>query len=88
MDPTLPPKHIDKIQICLLCFVLTLSTEYVHVLEPVKVRALQNKYLTMLARYLKYKFKDGAKEHLKKGLKIYDLAAEALSIGTHRLDQQ
>ena len=68
-----PIKRLDVIQIFLITMILTLSTEHVTVCNPQKVKKLQAQYLTMLQRYLKFKFRADAKEHLDNVLKISNI---------------
>jgi hypothetical protein len=45
----------------------------------------QGKYMVMLHRYLKYKYRDNYNSHFAKGLMISSLAKEAKEIRAHRL---
>ncbi len=65
-----PIQRLDIIQIFLITMILTLSTDHVTLFNSQKVNKLQAQYLTMLQRYVKYKFRDDAKEHLDNVLKI------------------
>ena len=78
--------RMDKIQVCLIGTIMTLSMENVNLLEPDKVKMMRLQYVRMLHRYLKFKFKDRANNHLANGMKIYSLAEQALNIEKfHRL---
>ncbi len=89
---TFPPNDNDSIcngifyfQLFLLANIIMLSTDNVTVQDYAKVTEVQGKYMMMLHRYLKYKYKEKYNTHFAKGLMIASLAREAKEIRGHRL---
>ena len=76
---------VDKVQVFLLAHIILLSTDQVQVGNGSEISKLQDQYLTMLHRYLKYKYQRAANAKLAKGIMITSLAREALEIRKHRL---
>lgn len=62
-----------------------LSTDNAKVSNPKQVGEIQSKYLMMLHRYLKYKYKEKYNSVFAKGLMISSLAKEAKAIRARRL---
>jgi hypothetical protein len=50
-----------------------------------EISRVQDQYLTMLHRYLKFKYQQEANSKLAKGIMISSLAREAQEIRSHRL---
>jgi len=65
--------------------IIILSTENTTVSNPKLVEDIQSKFLMMLHRYLKYKYKEKYNSVFVKGLMIPSLASEARDIRSHRL---
>ena len=85
VNPKDPAKHVDKVQLFLLANIMMLSTDSVVVKDYAKVTEIQEKYMTMLHRYLKYKCKDKYNSVFASGLMISSLAKEAREIRQRRL---
>lgn len=78
-------QEVDKVQIFLLAHILLLSTDQALVENNQEVSRLQDQYLTMLHRYLKFKYQQDANAKLAKGIMISSLAREAQEIRSQRL---
>ena len=84
-NPTQGDTNVDRLQMYLLAHILLLSTDQVRVNDVPQVSKLQDNYLTMLHRYLKFKYHQEANTRLAKGIMISSLAREAQEIRSHRL---
>ena len=84
-NPTQGDTSFDRLQMYLLAHVLLLSTDQVRVNDVPQVSKLQDNYLTMLHRYLKFKYHQEDNTRLAKGIMISSLAREAQEIRSHRL---
>ena len=85
VDPRDPEERVDKAMLFLIYNIMMLSTDSVVVKDYAKVTEIQEKYMTMLHRYLKYKCKDKYNSVFASGLMISSLAKEAREIRQRRL---
>ncbi len=85
VNPKDPARHVDKVQLFLLANIIMLSTDHVVVKDCARVSRIQEMYMTMLHRYLKYKYKEKYNSTFAKGLMISSLAGEAREIRQRRL---
>ena len=85
VNPKDPAQNVDKVQLFLLANIIMLSTDSVTVREYAKITRIQELYMTMLHRYLKYKYRKNYNTLFAKGLMISSLAREAKEIRQHRL---
>ena len=84
-NPAQGDNNVDRLQVFLLAHIILLSTDQVRVKDVPQVSKLQDNYLTMLHRYLKFKYNRDANKRLAKGIMISSLAREAQEIRSHRL---
>ena len=83
-EPTSGSK-VDCIMIFYLCHILLYSTDFVKLQMPNRISSIQDKYLKMLHRYLKFKYDQEATKKLGNGIMILSFAREANEIRQKRL---
>ena len=84
-EPTSGSK-VDAVMIFYLCQILLFSTDFVKLQMPNRISLIQDKYLKMLHRYLKFKYdQQEATKKLGNGIMILSFAREANEIRQKRL---
>ena len=76
---------VDTIMVSIICQIFLFNTDFINLKDRFKVAAIQDKYLKMLHRYLKFKYDSEANKRLGNGLMIMSLARESSEIRRNRL---
>ena len=77
--------RVDTIMVTIICQIILFNTDFINLKDRAKVAAIQDKYLKMLHRYLKFKYDHEANKRLGNGLMIMSLARESSEIRRQRL---
>ena len=84
-DSTACKAKVDNIMVTIISQIFLFNTDFINLKDQSKVALIQDKYLKMLHRYLKFKYDHEADERLGNGLKVMALARESSEIRKQRL---
>ena len=84
-DATAYKAKVDNIMVTIICQIFLFNTDSINLKDQSKVTVIQDKYLKMLHRYLKFKYDLEADKKLGNGLNIMSLARESSEIRRQRL---